>query len=163
MTAASEIKKPTAAQARRMRTAARLYAVQALFQMEAAGEALEAIIEEFEAHRLGAILDGVRWNDADLPHFRALVTEAVASQARIDQMTHRALVARWPIERIDPTLRALFRAAGAELVGTDTPPKVAINEYLEIAKAFYPDGKEAKFVNGVLDHMARDARPAAFG
>ncbi len=91
------------------------------------------------------------------------MTEAVTSQARIDQMTHRALVARWPIDRIDPTLRAIFRAAGAELVGSDTPPKVSINEFLEIAKAFYPDGKEAKFVNGVLDHMARDARPAAFG
>lgn len=163
MTAPGEIRKPTAAQARRMRTAARLYAVQALFQMEASGGGLEAVLEEFEAHRLGATLDGVRWNDADAPHFRALVTEAVASQARIDQMTHRALVARWPIERIDPTLRAIFRAAGAELVGSDTPPKVAITEYLEIAKAFYPDGKEAKFVNGVLDHMAREARPAAFG
>ena len=80
----------------------------------------------------------------------------------IDQLTHQALVARWPIERIDPTLRALFRAAGAELVATDTPPKVTITEYLEVAKAFYPDGKEAKFVNGVLDHMARSAQPAAF-
>ena len=88
---------------------------------------------------------------------------AVTEQARIDQLTHQALVARWPIDRIDPTLRALFRAAGAELVATDTPPKVTINEFVDVAKAFYPDGKEAKFVNGVLDHMARAAQPQAFG
>lgn len=156
-------KKPTAAQARRMRTAARLHAVQALFQMEAASATLDTVIEEFEAHRLGAEIDGARMGEADAPHFRLLLTEAVVQQARIDQLTHRALVARWPIERIDPTLRALFRAAGAELVGADTPPKVTITEYLEIAKAFYPDGKEPKFVNGVLDHMAREARPKDFG
>ena len=155
-------RKPTAAQARRMRTAARLHAVQALFQMEATGALLDVVLEEFEVHRFEAEIDGVRLGAADLAHFRLLVQIAVAEQGRIDQMTHRGLVARWPIDRIDPTLRALFRAAGAELVGTDTPPKVAITEYLEIAKAFYPDGKEAKFVNGVLDHMARDARPADF-
>ncbi|MBP7001331.1 transcription antitermination factor NusB [Amaricoccus sp.] len=162
MTAPAEPKKPTAAQARRMRTAARLYAVQALFQMEASGTPLEEVIEEFEALRIGAEIDGIRLNDADRAHFRRLVSEAVADQARIDQLTHRALVARWPIDRIDPTLRAIFRAAGAELFGSDTPPKVTINEYLELAKAFYPDGKEAKFVNGVLDQMAREAQPEAF-
>lgn len=162
MTGDGTAQRPTAAQARRMRTAARLYAVQALFQMEAAGTGLETVLEEFEALRIGAEIDGVRLGPADVPHFRLLVAEAVANQARIDQMTHRALVARWPIDRIDPTLRALFRAAGAELVATDTPPKVTITEYLEIAKAFYPDGKEAKFVNGVLDHMVREAVPDAF-
>lgn len=155
--------KLTAAQARRMRTTARFYTVQALFQMEAAEVGLEAIIEEFETHRFGAVIDGVKFGDADVAHFRALLGVAVEHQARIDQMTQRALAARWPIDRIDSTLRALFRAAGAEFVGADTPPKVTITEYLEIAKAFYPDGKEAKFVNGVLDHMARDARPSAFG
>jgi N utilization substance protein B len=153
----------TAAQARRMRSAARFYAVQALFQMEAADAGLEAVIEEFETHRLGAEIDGATYAEPDLEHFRALMTAAVSEQARIDQMTHQALVARWPIDRIDPTLRALFRAAGAELVATDTPPKVTINEYVDVAKAFYPEGKEAKFVNGVLDHMARAAQPGAFG
>ncbi|WP_290737885.1 transcription antitermination factor NusB [Amaricoccus sp.] len=162
MTGSSEAKKPTAAQARRMRTAARLYAVQALFQMEATGVPLEEVIEEFEALRIAAEIDGLRLNDADREHFRRLVSGAVADQARIDQLMHRALAARWPIDRIDPTLRAIFRAAGAELLGSDTPPKVAINEYLELAKAFYPDGKEAKFVNGVLDQMAREARPDDF-
>jgi transcription antitermination protein NusB len=145
-----------------MRSAARFYAVQALFQMEAAGTGLETVLAEFEEHRLGAEIDGATYAQPDREHFRRLLTAAVGEQARIDQLTHRALVARWPIDRIDPTLRALFRAAGAELVATDTPPKVTITEYLEVAKAFYPDGKEAKFVNGVLDHMARAARPEAF-
>jgi transcription antitermination protein NusB len=153
---------PTAAQARRMRSAARLHAVQALFQMEAADAGLESVLAEFEEHRLGADTGGLQGAEADLGHFRTLLAAAVESQGRIDQMTHRALVARWPIDRIDPTLRALFRAAGAELVATDTPPKVTISEYVEVAKAFYPGGKEAKFVNGVLDHMAREAQPSAF-
>lgn len=152
----------TAAQARRMRSAARFYAVQALFQMEAADAGLETVLEEFETHRLGAEIDGATYAEPDVAHFRALMAAAVAEQARIDQLTHHALVVRWPIDRIDPTLRALFRAAGAELLATDTPPRVTINEYVDVAKAFYPDGKEAKFVNGVLDHMARAAQPQAF-
>ena len=80
----------------------------------------------------------------------------------IDQMTDRALVAKWPIDRIDPVIRALFRAAGAELTQMVTPPKVTINEYVDVAKAFFPEGKESKFVNAVLDHMAREAKPEAF-
>ena len=154
--------RPTASQARRKRSASRFYAVQALFQMEAADADLEAVIEEFETLRMGAEIDGARFAEADLEHFRALLTAAVSHQARIDQLTQGALVARWPIDRIDPTLRAVFRAAGAELVATDTPPKVTITEYVDVAKAFYPEGKEAKFVNGVLDHMARAAQPQAF-
>jgi len=145
-----------------MRTAARLIAVQALFQMEAADAALEDVIGEFETYRLGREIDGLILTDPDFEHFRRLVAAAVEEQARIDQLTQRALVARWPIDRIDPTLRAVFRAAGAELVATDTPPRVTITEYLEVAKAFYPSGKEAKFVNGVLDHMAREAHRDAF-
>jgi N utilization substance protein B len=144
-----------------MRSAARLYAVQALFQMEAGDVGAKAVQEEFETHRFGATLDGTAWPEADVAHFRALLDAAVTHQARIDQMTDRALVARWPIDRIDPTLRAVCRAAGAELVATDTPPKVTITEYVDVAKAFYPDGKEAKFVNGELDHMALEARPDA--
>lgn len=154
--------RPTAAQARRMRSAARFYAVQALFQMEAADTGVDAVVAEFEALRFGAEIDGARFAEPDLAHFRAILEAAVGQQARIDQLTQSALVARWPIDRIDPTLRAVFRAAGAELVARDTPPKVTITEYVDVAKAFYPDGKEAKFVNGVLDHMARAARPDAF-
>lgn len=147
---------------RQMKAAARLYAVQALFQMEATGQTAPAICREFEAHRLGATYEEGEFAEADVRHFRAVVGEAVNWQARIDQMTDRALVAKWPISRIDPVLRALFRAAGAELAQMDTPPKVAIKEYVDIAAAFFPEGREPGFVNAVLDHMAREARPEAF-
>jgi transcription antitermination protein NusB len=147
---------------KQMRSAARLYAVQALFQMEVSGQTVEAVQAEFETHRFGAVYDGDEMAEGDVSHFRAVVDGAVNWQAKIDQMTDRALVAKWPIDRIDPVLRALFRAAGAELVDMATPPKVTINEYVDVAKAFFPEGKEAKFVNAVLDHMAREAQPAAF-
>ena len=149
-------------QKRQMKSAARLYAVQALFQMEASHQTVEAIRVEFEDHRFGAIYEGDELAEGDVDLFRAVLDRAVNYQGRIDQMTDRALVAKWPIARIDPTLRALFRAAGAELVEGDTPPKVVINEYVDIAKAFFPDGREPKFVNAVLDHMAREAKPEAF-
>jgi N utilization substance protein B len=145
-----------------MKSAARLYAVQALFQMEVSGQDTEAVIREFLDHRFGAVYEGEEMAEGDPDHFRTVVEQAVNWQARIDQMTDRALVAKWPIARIDPTLRALFRAAGAELVASDTPPRVAIVEYVEVARAFFPEGKEAAFVNAVLDHMAREARPEAF-
>ena len=145
-----------------MKSAARLYAVQALFQMEASGQTVETVTREFETHRFGAVYDDAEMADGDVGHFRAVVSHAVNLQARIDQMTDRALVAKWPIARIDPVLRALFRAAGAELIEIPTPPRVAISEYVDVAKAFFPDGKEAKFVNAVLDHMAHEARPEGF-
>lgn len=154
--------KPSRDERRQMRSAARLFAVQALFQMEASGTALDDIQLEFETHRLGAEIDGNVYAEGDLKLFRALLLEAVNHQSKIDHMTDRALVAKWPIDRIDPTLRALFRAAGAELVTQNTPPKVTITEFVDVAKAFFPDGKEAKFVNAVLDHMAREAQPEAF-
>lgn len=147
---------------RQMKSAARLYAVQALFQMESSGQTVEAVQREFESHRFGAVYDGDEMADGDSAHFRSVVNHAVNRQAKIDQMTDRALVAAWPIDRIDPVLRALFRAAGAELVEMVTPPKVVINEFVDVAKAFFPDGKEPKFVNAVLDHMAREAKPEAF-
>ncbi|MCW1951200.1 MAG: transcription antitermination protein NusB, partial [Octadecabacter sp.] len=87
---------------------------------------------------------------------------AVNKQSEIDKLTDRALVARWPLGRIDPTLRALFRAAGVEILGRDTPPRVAITEYVDVARAFFDDGDEPKFVNAVLDHMAKEAKPDAF-
>ena len=149
-------------QKRKMRSASRLYAVQALFQMEHSGQTVEAVIREFEDHRFGAIYDGDEMAEGDVDLFRQVMDDAVNHQARIDQMTDRALVAKWPIARIDPTLRALFRAAGAELIGKDTPPKVVISEYVDVVRAFFPEGKEISFVNAVLDHMAREARPEAF-
>ncbi|MCA3436484.1 MAG: transcription antitermination factor NusB [Rhodobacter sp.] len=147
---------------RRMKSAARFYAVQALFQMESSGQTVESVTREFETHRFGAIYDGQEMAEGDVGHFRGLIDHAVNMQARIDQMTDRALVAKWPINRIDPVLRALFRAAGGEMLETPTPPKVVITEFVDIAKAFFPEGKEPKFVNAVLDHMAREARPEAF-
>lgn len=154
--------KPTQEQKRQMRSASRLYAVQALFQMEALGEALEDIQDEFENFRFGATIGEDTYAEGDLKLFRALLSEAVSNQATIDQLTDRALVAKWPIDRIDPTLRALFRAAGSELLTQTTPPKVTITEFVDVAKAFFPEGRESKFVNAVLDHMGREINPDAF-
>ena len=147
---------------RQMKSAARLYAVQALFQMEASGQTVEAVREEFETHRFGAEYDGIELAEGDVSLFERLIDTAVNQQAKIDKMTDRALVAKWPINRIDPTIRALFRAAGAELIDRDAPPKVVISEFVDVAKAFFPEGREPKFVNAVLDHMAREDQPDAF-
>ncbi|MBT8410863.1 MAG: transcription antitermination factor NusB [Octadecabacter sp.] len=145
-----------------MKSASRLYAVQALFQMEQSGQTLDAVTAEFLNYRFGETYEGAEMIDGDIAHFKMLVSKAVDNQAKIDQMTDRALVAKWPIARIDPTLRALFRAAGVELIGKDTPPKVAITEYVDVARAFFDGGDEPKFVNAVLDHMAREAQPEQF-
>ncbi|MEL7154490.1 MAG: transcription antitermination factor NusB [Pseudomonadota bacterium] len=149
-------------QKRKMRSAARLYAVQALFQMEQSGQTVDQVRREFLDHRFGAVYDETEMNEGDPDHFERVMEDAVNYQAPIDQATDRALVAKWPIARIDPTLRALFRAAGAEFRDRNTPPKVIITEYVDVARAFFPDGKEPSFVNAVLDHMAREARPEAF-
>lgn len=149
-------------QKRKMKSAARLFAVQALFQMESSGQIVDTVIREFEDYRFGEQFDDVEMAEGDVDLFRLLMREAVNQQAKIDQMTDRALVAKWPIARIDPTLRALFRAGGAELIASDTPPKVVITEFVDISRAFFPEGDEAKFANAVLDHMAREANPEAF-
>jgi N utilization substance protein B len=147
---------------KQMKSASRLYAVQALFQMESSGQTVESVTKEFETHRFGATYDEDEMADGDVEHFRVVVDNAVNLQAKIDQLTDRALVAKWPIARIDPVIRALFRAAGAELSAMPTPPRVAITEYVDVAKAFFPDGKEPKFVNAVLDHMAHEVLPEGF-
>ncbi|MEH6653997.1 transcription antitermination factor NusB [Loktanella salsilacus] len=149
-------------QRRKMRSAARFFAVQALFQMEAIGQTVDGVITEFEDHRFGEVFDDVEMLEGDVDTFRGLLERAVEDQARIDQLTDRALVAKWPLGRIDPTLRALFRAAGAELIAKDTPPKVVITEFVDVAGAFFPDGKEPRFVNAVLDHMAHELLPEGF-
>jgi len=149
-------------QKRKMKSAARFYAVQALFQMEASGQTVDQVKREFEDHRLGAVYDEGEMTEGDVDTFRGLMEKAVDDQATIDQLTDRALVAKWPIARIDPTWRALFRAAGAELTLKNTPPKVVISEFVGVAEAFSADGKEPKFVNAVLDHMAREVQPEAF-
>jgi len=149
-------------QKRKMRSAARRYAVQAPFQMEQSGQSVDAVRREFLDHRFGATYEEGEMIDGDIEHFAQVTEAAVNYQAPIDQATDRALVAKWPIDRIDPTLRALFRAAGAELRDKSTPPRVVITEYVDVAKAFFPEGQESRFVNAVLDHMAREAQPDAF-
>ncbi|CUJ91949.1 transcription antitermination factor NusB [Shimia thalassica] len=149
-------------QKRKMKSAARLYAVQALYQMEQTGQTVDQVRVEFLDFRFGEQFDDYEMIEGDTAVFTKLISDAVNNQALIDQMTDRGLVAEWPIGRIDSTLRALFRAAGAELVQSDTPPKVVITEFVDVAHAFFPQGKEGRFVNAVLDHMAREARPEGF-
>ncbi|WP_439104203.1 transcription antitermination factor NusB [Celeribacter marinus] len=148
---------------RDMKSAARLYAVQALFQMEASDETVDKVRRQFYDHFFGLeTAEEGTFIEGDVDHFHMITETAVNEQAKIDQMTDRALVAKWPIGRIDSTMRALFRAAGGELIAEQTPPKVVIVEFVDVAKAFYPGGKESKFVNAVLDHMARECQPDAF-
>ncbi|MEM9344870.1 MAG: transcription antitermination factor NusB [Pseudomonadota bacterium] len=143
-----------------MRSAARLYAVQALFQMEQSDAPADRVMQEFLDHRFGAVTEDGELAEGDVDLFRKTVDDAVNYQARIDRLTDAALVEKWPIARIDPTLRALFRAGGAELIESDAPPAVVISEYVDVAKAFFPGGKEPKFVNAVLDHMAKSVSGA---
>ena len=141
------------------RSAARLAAVQALFQIEATGEDWRKVVREFDEHRLGAEIEGDQYREADPAHFKRTVADVVEHQAEIDKLTDAALVERWPLGKIDPTLRALFRAATAEFSQrSDIPAKVIIGEYVDIARAFFPEGREPGFVNGVLDHVARKLR-----
>lgn len=156
------VPEPKGVDRRLARSTARLNAVQALYQMEMTGAPMPRVRAEFENHRLGMEIEEGRFREADLDLFRRILEDVIAGQAAIDQMTDRALVDRWPLNRIDSTLRALFRAAGAELLTPETPPKVVINEYVDIARAFWPEGKEPGMVNAVLDAMAREARPEAF-
>ncbi len=149
-------------QKRKMKSAARLFAVQALFQMEHSSQTIDAVRVEFEDHRFGEAFDDYEMLEGDIDTFRALLEGAVANQRDIDQLTDRSLVDNWPLGRVDPTIRATFRAAGAELLAGDTPPKVVISEFVDVVKAFFPETKEPKFVNAVLDAMAREAKPEAF-
>lgn len=145
------------------RSAARLAAVQALYQIELTGADWRKVVVEFDQHRLGAEIEGVQYREADPSHFRKTIEGVIENQSTIDQLTDHALVERWPLGKIDPILRALFRSAGAEMAAReDIPVKVVIGEYVDVAHAFFPDGKEPRFVNAVLDHMAREARPEAF-
>ena len=147
------------AEARLARSAARLAAVQALYQIELTGTGWQIVRREFEDHRLGAEIEGVQYRKADIDLYRDLLEGVVNRQVAIDQLTDRALVEKWPLGRIDATLRAVFRAAGYELIARpDIPPKVSIGEYVDVTKAFFSAGREAKFVNAVLDHMAHEVR-----
>lgn len=144
------------------RGAARLAAVQALYQMEVGGTTLAKVIAEFESFRLGKELDGEQYRDADVAWFRDLVGGVVAEQRAIDPLINDALVKDWPLKRIDATLRAILRAGVYELQNRrDVPVRAVLSEYIDVAKAFFSDD-EPRIVNGVLDRVAHDARSEEF-
>ena len=149
-------------QKRKIRSVTRLYVLQALFQMEQLGQSVDQVAEEFIAHRFGEHYDEGQMSEGDEALFKSVLEVAVNYQASIDQLTDRALVQKWPISRIDPTLRSLFRCAAAEIIQIKTPAKIVITEYVALAHAFFPEGKEPNFVNAVLDHMAKEACPNQF-
>lgn len=143
----------------RLRRAARLAAVQALYQMEITGRGAGAVAAEFLSHRLVDTPDGEV--EADAVFFEALLSGVVAAQDRIDGAIGRTLKEGWKLSRVDATVRAILRAGGFELIERlDVPAPVVIDEYVEIAKAFF-EGPEPAFVNGALDALARAARPGA--
>lgn len=144
------------------RGAARLAAVQALYQMEIAGTGIADVVAEFELFRLGKEIDGEQYRTADAAWFRDLVSGVVEAQLEVDPRVHAALVEGWPLKRVDATLRAILRAGVYELIHrADVPARVVITEYVDIAKAFFAED-EPKLVNGVLDRLARELRPEEF-
>jgi N utilization substance protein B len=151
----------------RPRTGARVAAVQALYQSEHTGEAAEPIIAQFLRHRIGTAAGAGGFEDgrvpeADAPLFSAIVRRAAKHGATLDGIIAGHLDADWPLARLDPVLRALLRAACAELWEAKAPPaRVVINEYLDIAHGFF-GGDEPRFANGVLDAMARALRAEEF-
>ncbi len=156
----------------RPRTASRVAAVQALFQSEQGGESGEAVIQQFVRHRLGEMpgpehlggggFEEGRVPDAHVPLFTSIVRTAVEQQDRLDSLIAAALPPEWPMARLDPVMRALLRAGGAELTMADgPPPRVVINEYLDVAHGFFT-GEEPRMVNGMLDRLARELRPGDF-
>ncbi len=148
---------PIGPRVRQSRTVARLAAVQALYQMEVSGVGVEAVVREFSDHRFGRDLEGEQLADADEALFGDIVRGVVGEQARIDQAVVRRLAENWKLDRLDATVRAMLRAGSFELIYRDTPVEVVINEYVELAKAFF-DAKEWAFINGALDAVAQDVR-----
>ncbi|MBJ7485784.1 transcription antitermination factor NusB [Brevundimonas sp.] len=146
---------------RRARTVARLAAVQALYQMELAGEGVETVISEFSNHRFDADIEGEPLAEADEDWFAGIVRGVIAGQREIDAAIKARLASNWRLERLDATLRALLRSGAWELAHKpEVPREIVLDEYVELAKAFF-DEAEAKFVNAALDGVARDVRPKA--
>ena len=140
---------------------ARLGAVQALYQMEVSEIGDEAVILEFEEHRFGQSPDGVKTIQADRRHFERIVRGVIVRQSEIDREVNAVLKAGWSLDRLDATVRAIMRAGTFELLACDDiPPRVILNEYIEIAHAFF-SGDEPGFINGVLDQIARRSRDLA--
>jgi len=144
------------------RGAARLAAVQALYQMELSQARISDIVEEYENLRIGQVVDGEEYLDADLGWFRGVVAGVVSEQKELDPLIHKTLPDDWPLSRIDTLMRSVMRCGVFELMKRkDVPAKVVISEYLDVAKAFF-DSDEPRLINGVLDRIARDLREGEF-
>ena len=140
------------------RSAARLAAVQALYQLEMEGTALAPLLHEFHEHRLGATIEGATYADAERSFFDDVVRGVEARRAEIDGIVTAKLAKGWALERLDRPMRAILRAGTYELIARpDVPVAAVITEYVDVAKAFY-DKKESGFVNGLLDAVAKDTR-----
>ncbi len=140
------------------RGAARLAAVQALYQMDIAGSGVLDIVAEYESHRLGQEMDGEQYLKADASWFRSIVSGVVRDQVKLDPLIRSALLDDWPLSRLDSTVRAILRSGAFELLERkDVPVAVIVNEYVEIAQAFF-DEDEPKLVNAVLDRIAKQVR-----
>jgi N utilization substance protein B len=165
MTADATTPKKSGAQAgmREKRGAARLAALQALYQLEITGISAEDVIEEFVAHRLGHDPETGQAVVQDKAYFSDIVHGVLKHQVEIDRSIAKALAAGWTLARIDSILRALLRAGAYELVARrDVPAKVVIDEYVELARDFF-DKDEPGFVNALLDKLAHRKRAAEFG
>jgi N utilization substance protein B len=140
------------------RSAARLAAVQALYQQEMEGTPLPRLLKEFHDHRLGATIEDAQYHDAERDFFDDIVTGADARRDELDALISSRLAEGWTLERLDRPMRAILRAGAYELVARpDVPIASVISEYVDIAHAFY-DRRESGFVNGLLDAIAKEVR-----
>lgn len=140
------------------RSAARLAAVQALYQQDMEGTPVPQLLKEFHDHRLGARIGDVQYRDAEVDFFDDLVTGANDRHAEIDVLIGDRLAEGWTLERIDRPMRAILRAGTYELLArSDVPAASVISEYIDVAHAFY-DKRESGFVNGILDAIAKQVR-----
>jgi len=152
----------TASRKANRRGAARLAAVQALYQMDLAGTGVDDILAQFENHWLGREVEGEQYLPAEGAFFRDIVAGVVSAQRDLDPRIDAALTATWPLKRIDAILRSVLRAGAFELAAKgDIPARVIVSEYVDVAHAFV-DRTEAGMVNAVLDALARQARPTEF-
>src|SRR4051794_40942253 len=153
---------PKEARRANRRGAARLAAVQALYQMDLAGTPLHEILAEFEVHWLGREVEGDEYLPAEAAHFRDVGKGVVADQRKLDPMIDAALSKGWPLKRIETVLRAILRAGAYELGHkADVPARVVVSEYVDVAHAFV-DEDETGMVNAVLDQLARQLRAGEF-
>lgn len=144
------------------RGAARLAAVQALYQMDIAGTGLDTILAEFESYWIGREVEGNQYLPAEAAFFRDVVSGVVREQRTLDPLIDKALAQSWPLKRIEAILRAVLRAGAYELgYRPDVPARVVVSEYVDVANAFV-DRSETGMVNAVLDQIARQLRAAEF-